>query len=437
MGNYIPNTDKEQAEMLKASGYSDFDDLFKSIPSDLRMKSELKLPAGKSEAEVARIVEDIASENKVFRHIYRGAGAYDHYIPAIVKSVTSKEEFLTAYTPYQAEISQGILQSIFEYQTAVCELTGMAVSNASVYDAGTAAAEAVSMCKDRKRRSVLVSETVNPHILSVIKTYCFGTDTELKIIPQKDGITDTEALEEILKCDETVAAVYIQQPNFYGIFEDVEKTARITHDAGAKLITGVNPIALGIIKSPAECGADIAVGDAQPLGIPLSFGGPYIGFMACTEKLMRNLPGRIVGETTDDNGERAFVLTLQAREQHIRREKAGSNICSNEALCALTAGVYIAALGADGLAKVALQCMSKAHYLKGRLSEAGFKPVYEKEFFHEFVTECPGDVQEVMKRLESEGILGGLPLEDNRILWCVTEKSSKEDLDKLVSVLSR
>ena len=437
MGDYIPNTDKEQAEMLKTAGYGSFEELFKCIPGELKMKSELNLPSGISESEVFRIMEETAAENKVFRHIYRGAGAYDHYIPAIVKSVTSKEEFVTAYTPYQAEISQGVLQSIFEYQTAICELTGMAVANASVYDGGTAAAEAVNMCRDRKRSKVLVSEAVNPHVLSVMKTYCFGTDTELEMLPAQNGVTDTAALEKMLVADETVASVYIQQPNFFGLFEDTEQIAEITHAGGAKLIEGVNPIALGIMKSPAECGADIAVGDAQPLGLPLSFGGPYIGFMACTEKLMRNLPGRIVGETRDHDGERAFVLTLQAREQHIRREKAGSNICSNEALCALTAGVYLAALGAEGLANVATQCMSKAHYLKERLSEAGFTPVYDGEFFHEFETECPGDAAEVMKKLEAEGILGGLPIDGNRILWCVTEKNTKDDMDRLVAVLSK
>ena len=353
MGTYIPNTEKEQTEMLKKSGYKDFDDLFKVIPDGLKLNRELNLPLGKSELEVSNIMEDLAGQNKVFHSIFRGAGAYDHYIPAIVKSVTSKEEFVTAYTPYQAEISQGILQSIFEYQTAICELTGMDVSNASVYDAGTAAAEAITMCKDRKRSTVLISEAANPYVRSVMETYCFGTDTPFKIIPEKDGKTDINTLKSLLADDETIAGVYVQQPNFFGLFENLEDIADIAHEAGAKLIAGVNPIALGIMKTPAECGADIAVGDAQPLGLPLGFGGPFIGFMACTSKLMRNLPGRIVGQTTDDKGNRAFVLTLQAREQHIRREKAGSNICSNEAHCALTAGVYLAALGADGLAEVA------------------------------------------------------------------------------------
>ena len=436
MGNYIPNTEEEQNEMLAAAGYKDFDDLFKTIPEELRLKSELKLDEGKCEAEVSRIMRDMAEENKVFRYIYRGAGAYDHYIPAVVRSIVSKEEFVTAYTPYQPEISQGVLQSIFEYQTGICELTGMAVSNASVYDGGTAAAEALNMCKDRKRTSVLISSLVNPHVRSVMETYCFGTDTAHKLVPEKDGQTDTDALKKLLEEDEGIACVYIQQPNFYGIFEDADKISEIVHAAGAKLIMGVNPIALGIMKSPGECGADVAVGDAQPLGMPLSFGGPYIGFMACTEKLMRNLPGRIVGQTEDDKGERAFVLTLQAREQHIRREKAGSNICSNEALCALTAGAYLAAMGASGLANAATQCMSKAHYLKDRLAEIGFKPVYDKEFFHEFVTGCPGDAKELMNKLEAEGILGGLPLEGNRILWCVTEKNTKEDMDRLAGLLS-
>lgn len=435
MGGFIPNTEKEQSEMLAAAGYRDFDDLFKVIPEDLRLKSELKLDPGKCESQVSRIMRDMADENRVYRHIFRGAGAYDHYIPSVVKSIVSKEEFVTAYTPYQPEISQGVLQSIFEYQTGICELTGMAVSNASVYDGGTAAAEAVNMCKDRKRNSVLISGLANPHVRSVMETYCFSTDTGNRLIPEKDGQTDTDVLKKLLEEDEGIACVYIQQPNFYGIFEDADKISEIVHAAGAKLIMGVNPIALGIMKSPGECGADVAVGDAQPLGMPLSFGGPYIGFMACTEKLMRNLPGRIVGQTEDDKGERAFVLTLQAREQHIRREKAGSNICSNEALCALTAGAYLAAMGASGLANAATQCMSKAHYLKDRLAEAGFNPVYDKEFFHEFVTDCPGDADEVMKKLETEGILGGLPLEGNRILWCVTEKNTKEDMDRLVELL--
>lgn len=435
MGTYIPNTEKEQTEMLKKSGYKDFDDLFKVIPDGLKLNRELNLPLGKSELEVSNIMEDLAGQNKVFHSIFRGAGAYDHYIPAIVKSVTSKEEFVTAYTPYQAEISQGILQSIFEYQTAICELTGMDVSNASVYDAGTAAAEAITMCKDRKRSTVLISEAANPYVRSVMETYCFGTDTPFKIIPEKDGKTDINTLKALLADDETIAGVYVQQPNFFGLFENLEDIADIAHEAGAKLISGVNPMALGIMKTPAECGADIAVGDAQPLGLALGFGGPFIGFMACTSKLMRNLPGRIVGQTTDDKGNRAFVLTLQAREQHIRREKAGSNICSNEAHCALTAGVYLAALGADGLAEVAKQCMSKAHYLKNKLSEAGFKPVYEGEFFHEFVTDCPEDAGSVLKKLKDHGILGGLPIEGNRILWCATEKNRKEDIDALCDLL--
>ncbi len=435
MGSYIPNTDNEQQQMLKASGYKDFDDLFKTIPSDLKLDRELELPEGRSELEVLSIMERTADKNKVFRHIFRGAGAYDHFIPSIVKSVVGKEEFITAYTPYQAEISQGILQSIFEYQTAICELTGMAVSNASVYDAGTAAAEAVNMCRDRKRSSALISSLTPPHIRSVMETYCFGTDTKHLEIPQKDGQTDTDELKKLLASDDSIACVYIQQPNFYGIFEDIDKIAEITHEAGARLITGVNPTALGIMKSPADSGADIAVGDAQPFGLPLSFGGPYIGFMACTEKLMRNLPGRIVGETTDNDGNRAFVLTLQAREQHIRREKAGSNICSNEALCALTAGVYLAAFGAKGLAEVALQCMSKAHYLKKGLEKIGFTGLYDKEFFHEFVTDCPGDALEITEYLETQGILGGLPIGENRILWCVTEKNTKADMDSLIKIL--
>ena len=435
MGTYIPNTEKEQSKMLEAAGYKDFEDLFSCIPEELIHKKELNLPEGKSEMQVLCEMEGLAEKNKVLRHVFRGAGAYNHYIPAIVKSVVSKEEFITAYTPYQAEISQGILQSIFEYQTDICELTGMDVANASVYDAGTAAAEAVNMCRDRKHSGCLVSEAVLPQVSGVIKTYCFAGDTPYQTIPLKDGVTDTEELEHLLSENSGTACVYIQNPNYFGLFEDVEKIAQITHEHGAKLVVGVNPISLGIVKTPGESGADIAVGDGQPLGLPLGFGGPYIGFMACRKELMRNLPGRIVGQTEDSEGHKAFVLTLQAREQHIRREKAGSNICSNEALCALTAGVYLAAMGADGLEKTALHCMSKAAYLKNALEKIGFSPVFDRPFFHEFVTECPADASLISAEMEQRGYLTGLPIDNNRLLWCATEKNTKDEIDGMITVL--
>ena len=347
MGSYVPSTQEQRQEMLQAIGLKAFKDLYKDVPESMYLDRPLDLPAGQSELEVSRALNAMARKNRVYDAILRGAGAYDHYIPSIVKYIPAKEEFLTAYTPYQAEMSQGVLQSIFEYQTEICELTGMDVSNASVYDGATAAAEACAMARDRKRRVSLVSGTAHPDVINTVRTYSYGTNDEVKIVPVKDGKTDLDALKEMLTPE--VSAVYVQQPNFYGLFEDAEAMAAPVHEAGALYILGVNPIALGIMKTPRDMGADIAVGEGQPLGLPLGYGGPYLGFMATTTKHMRKLPGRIVGETTDDAGNRAYVLSLQAREQHIRREKAGSNICSNEALCALTAGVYLAAMGPEGL----------------------------------------------------------------------------------------
>lgn len=434
MGSYIPINPSEREQMLQTIGLKAVDELFAQIPDAIKVK-QLQLPKGMSELEVGRYVSRMADKNIRFQTMFRGAGAYHHYIPSIVKSITGKEEFVTAYTPYQAEISQGILQSIFEYQTMICQLTGMDVSNASVYDGASAAAEAIAMCVERKRTKMLVSGAVHPMTLRTMQTYCFGSGIELSVVPEKDGVTDTEALKGML--DDTTAGFYMQQPNYYGLIEDAEALGTLVHEAGAKYVMGVNPISLGILKTPAECGADIAVGEGQPLGMSLAFGGPYLGFMAATSAMQRKLPGRIVGETTDVDGRRAFVLTLQAREQHIRREKATSNVCSNQALCAMTAAVYMAAMGPDGLRQVATQCLSKAHYAASKISEIpGFALRYQGEFFHEFVTECPGDVNVVMSALEKEGILGGYPV-DGGILWCVTEMNTKEEIDKLVEMLSR
>ena len=433
MASYIPSTQEERLEMLKAVGLRDYRDLYQDVPAEMLLNDgDLNIPNGLSELEVGRKVAAMAAKNRVFSTVLRGAGAYDHYIPSIVKYIPAKEEFLTAYTPYQAEMSQGILQSIFEYQTDICELTGMDVSNASVYDGATAAAEAVAMCRDRKRRVTLISGAAHPDTINTVRTYCYGTGDELVVVPAKDGKTDLEALQALLKAD--VASLYVQQPNFYGQFEDSEAIAQAVHEAGALFILGCNPIALGIMKTPRDQGADIAVGEAQPLGMPLSFGGPYLGFMATTAKLMRKLPGRIVGQTVDSKGERAFVLSLQAREQHIRREKASSNICSNQALCALTAGLYLAAMGPKGLAEAAKQSMSKAHYLARKLCRIpGVKMVYEGEYFHEFVTTLPR-AEEVLKALEAADILGGLVI-DGGVLWCATEKISREQLDRAVAVV--
>ena len=437
MGSYVPNTLQDQEEMLRSIGKSRMEELFETIPEKVRLNRELRLPSGLSEMEVTNKIRKIAEKNHVFKTIFRGAGAYRHYIPSIVRQITSKEEFVTAYTPYQAEISQGVLQSIFEFQTMICELTGMDVANASVYDGATAAAEAILMCAERKRRKAVVSETVHPQVIKTIKTYCNSLDIEVVTAPGRNGKTDLPSLENLV--DDTTACVLIQQPNYYGQLEDGEEIGAITGGCGAKYIMSCNPISLGILKTPAEYGADIAVGEGQPLGIPLSFGGPYLGFMASKEKMMRKLPGRIVGETKDGKGRRAFVLTLQAREQHIRREKASSNICSNQALCAMTAAVYLDAMGRKGLTQAATLSMSKAHYLANRLCELnGFKLVYPGEFFNEFVTTCPKDVDTISEALEQRGILGGYPLSgenQGHILWCATEVNTREEIDTLIAIL--
>ncbi len=433
MGAYIPSTAAEQRAMLDAVGVETFDDLFAAVPASMKVKA-LDLPSGKSELEVLDEMSLRAGKNHVFSTVFRGAGAYRHYIPAIVKSVTAKEEFLTAYTPYQAEISQGILQSIFEYQTMICALTGMQVSNASVYDGAAAAAEAVAMCTDRKRKKAIVSGAMHPMVIETIQTYCFGSHTEVVIVPTKDGATDLDALRAEL--DETTACVLASQPNYFGVIEDAAAIGEAAHTAGAKFVLSANPIAQAILKTAGACSADVAVGEGQPLGMPLGFGGPYLGFMTATEEMLRKLPGRIVGETTDAKGRRGFVLTLQAREQHIRREKASSNVCSNQALCALTAGAYLAAMGPQGMREVAEQCAAKAHYAASRLcSINGVQMVYSREFFHEFVTTCPIDPQVLMRALAKRDILGGLPLDDGAILWCVTERNTKAQIDALCAAV--
>ena len=433
MGSYIPSTREERLDMLHSIGMHSFDELYVDIPESLRLKDGLSLPVGLSEMEVARKMEEISEKNTRFSHIFRGAGSYQHYIPAIVKQVTSKEEFVTAYTPYQAEISQGLLQSIFEYQTMICELTGMDVSNASVYDGATAAAEAAAMCRDRKRGTVCVSASVDPKTLSVIRTYCFGSGAPLVILPEKDGLTDLESWNAM--DTSSIACLIIQTPNYHGLIEDGAAIANAVHNSGAKLIASCNPIALGLLETPGEFGADVAVGEGQPLGLPIGFGGPYLGFMASTKDMMRKLPGRIVGQTTDVDGKRAYVLTLQAREQHIRREKASSNICSNEALCAMTAAVYLSAMGSAGLEKVAASCMANARYLLDELTAPGFTRKYTGEFFHEFVTTCPCDAAVLSEKLVAHGYLSGLVTGQSEMLWCTTEMNTKSEIDSLIAVI--
>ncbi len=429
---YIPNTDKERKQMLEVVGLKNAGELFGVVPEALRVE-HLNLPAPKSELEVHRALREMAAKNTVYGSIFRGAGAYHHYIPSIVKSVTSKETFVSAYTPYQAEISQGVLQSIFEYQTMIAEITGMDASNASVYDGPSSAAEAMNMTRERNRNKVLVSAAVHPMAIEAIQTYFFGNGMEMELIPLIDGRTDMDALASMVSNE--IAGVLVQHPNYFGLLEDAEKAGELAHSVGAKYVMSVNPIANAILKTPREYGADVAIGEGQPLGIPLSFGGPYVGFMACTNAMLRRLPGRIVGETVDAEGNRAFVLTLQAREQHIRREKASSNICSNHALMAMAASVYMSAMGPQGLAEAAQQCYSKAHYAAQEITKIpGFSLKHKGDFFHEFVTTLPCPAEKVLAHLHEKDILGGLPVEGG-MLWAVTEMNSKAQIDALVHAL--
>ena len=433
MGSYVPGTLSERQQMLKAIGMEREDELYADVPAQMLLTEPLDLPSGLSEMEVRSRMEALAAENKVYKTVLRGAGAYDHYIPSIVKYIPAKEEFLTAYTPYQAEMSQGILQSIFEYQTMICQLTGMDVSNASVYDGATAAAEAAAMCRDRKRGVTLVSAAVHPDTVNTIRSYCYGSNTELRIVPCKDGKTDLEALKEMLTPD--VASLVLQQPNFYGLLEDARAIGEAVHAAKAMFILSCDPLSLAVLPTPKELGADVMVGEGQCLGLPMAWGGPYLGIMATTSKNIRKLPGRIVGETHDDAGNRAYVLSLQAREQHIRRERASSNICSNEALCALTAGLYMATMGPEGMKEAARQTTAKAHYLQAELCKLpGVTLKFDGAFYQEFVTVLPKR-ENVLAALDKAGILGGLPLGEKEILWCATEKNTRAELDRAVAIV--
>ncbi|HAO60419.1 MAG TPA: aminomethyl-transferring glycine dehydrogenase subunit GcvPA [Erysipelotrichaceae bacterium] len=432
MASYVVNT-KEQREKMLAEAGIDEQSFYASIPQDVKLQRPLNLPKGKSELEVLRHMKHLASLNTVYDVVLRGAGSESHFIPAVVRQLSAREEFVTAYTPYQAELSQGILQSIFEYQSSICAITGMDACNASVYDGASAVAEAVNMTGDRKRTVALLPKSIHPETLETVKTYTQWLPITVKEVEIKDGKVDVESLKSLLT-NET-ACIVLQQPNYFGILEDVEGLAKLAHEAGAKVIVSANPMTLGVLKTPREQGADIAVGEAQPLGLPMSFGGPYLGYMATTTDMVRRLPGRIVGQTLDLDGKRAFVLTLQAREQHIRREKASSSICSNQAHCALTAGMYLAAMGPQGLKDVATHCTSKAHYLFNQLATLGFTLRYDSSFFHEFVTDGPLPSIKVEEVLSNHGILSGLPLDETGILWCVTETSTKNDLDRVVSIL--
>jgi glycine dehydrogenase subunit 1 len=432
MGTYIPHTPKDQAEML-ASIAQTWDSLLSTIPVNVQLKRELNLPEGLSEFEVYQAMKAYACENVVFHTILRGAGAYDHYIPSVVRHLSAREEFVTAYTPYQSELSQGILQSIFEFQSMIASLTGMDAANASVYDGATAAAEAIAMSYERGRRTILLSSMLHPHTIEVIKTYTQEIDVIIKMIDTVDGRTSIEHLKSNL--DDSVCAVLVSHPNYYGILEDVKGIRDVITDSKVKYIVSVNPMTLGRLANPGTYGADIVVGEAQPFGLSLAFGGPYLGFMCTTDKYIRRLPGRIIGQTLDSRGNRAFTLTLQAREQHIRREKASSSICSNQAHCALTAAMYLSAVGPKGLKEVATQCANKAHALATKLESIGYKLAYHQPFFHEFVTKTPIETSLIESTLAQHGILSGLILDEHHMLWCVSETTSDAQLDVIVNLL--
>lgn len=436
MGSYVPSTQAQREQMLRAVGLENIMDLYRDVPEQMLLRKPLNIPDGMSELEASRAVSAMAAENRTYATVLRGAGAYDHYIPSIVKYIPAKEEFLTAYTPYQAEMSQGMLQGIFEWQTVICNLTGMDAANASVYDGATAAAESLLMLRDSKRKNkILYSAGLHPDVIGTVKTYghCHGLEL-VEIGLNENGITDIDCLKANL---EGSAGFIAAQPNYFGCIENMDEISTLVHGAKALLVSYVNPISLGAVKRPADYGADIAVGDAQPLGIPMCFGGPYAGFMAAGGKLIRNLPGRIVGETVDADGNRVFVLTLQAREQHIRREKASSNICSNQMLCAIMATMYACTMGPCGMKEVAEANIAKAHYLAQKLTELpGFKLRFNTPFFNEFVIDSEIPADEISTALKDAGIVSGLVLADGGMLWCATEMTTKEDIDYLIEMLN-
>lgn len=439
---YLPGTDNDLKIMLDRIGVPSVDALFKAVPADVRLQEALNLDTAKSEIDVRREVGAMANKNKSIDDLtcFLGAGSYDHYIPSTVKHIVSRSEFYTAYTPYQPEIAQGTLQSVWEYQSMMCMLTGMDVSNVSMYDGPTAAAEAAMLATGSQRRNkILVSEGVNPETRQVVEAYLESRDVEIGYVPlTEDGRTDASKLDELLGKD--IAGVIVANPNFYGIVEDLTEVTEKVHASKALLIMQVDPLSLGLLKTPGEIGADIVVGEGQSLGQNLNYGGPVLGFMNITDKLVRKAPGRIIGRSVDVDGNAAYVLTLQAREQHIRREKATSNICSDQTLNSIAAAVYLASMGPEGMKEVAVQSAQKAHYLAKKLEATGkFKLKFNAPFFKEFVMETELDVEKVNQELLKQGMLGPLNLDScglpGAVLFCVTENRSKEEMDKLVAAL--
>ena len=440
MHRYFPHTPAEIEEMLGTCGLSQLADLYSDVPSELKLKAPYKLPAEMGETEVREFFNCLGARNADIKACFAGGGFYDHYVPAAAASLISRSEFLTAYTPYQPEISQGTLQYIFEYQTMMARLTGLDISNASMYDGATATAEAMIMAvaSVRKRRRVLVSATLNPAVRGVVDTYARYHGIEIETIAECDGVTDMAHLAELLDRHADVAGVILPSPNYYGIIEDFTGVAEMVHARKALLIINCIAADLATLRTPGEWGADIACGDAQSLGIPLSFGGPYLGFLCATKALVRKMPGRIVGATTDSHGRGSFVLTLQAREQHIRRDKATSNICSNQGLMTLYVSIYMSLLGAAGLREVAYRGHQTATYLLDRLTATGkCRLKYpSKPFLNEFLLEMDCDVDAFIARaIEDAGILPGIKVGENGLLVAATEMQTREDADRMAALL--
>lgn len=438
---YFPHTEEDLQEMLKATGAKTVHDLFADVPEAARFKREYELPEALSETDLRLFFEQLTEPAYAQQLVcFAGAGCYDHYAPSVVQNLIQRSEFLTSYTPYQAEISQGTLHYIFEYQSMIAELTGMDIANASMYDGATATAEAAMMAwgNAKKANCVLMSETVDPKVRRVVETYAHFHGFPIKLVLATDGAIDRKALDKEL-AEGGVAGLIVQQPNYYGIVEDYTGIADALHEQKGIFVVNANPSDLAILKTPAEWGADVAVGEGQSLGIPMTFGGPGVGYMACTEKLMRKLPGRIVGQTLDNRGQRAFVLTLQAREQHIRRQKATSNICSNQSLMALYVTIYLSLMGKEGLREVAEMSYAGAHSLRDKLIATGkFKDTFPGQpFFNEFCVDYEGDLEALLDECTANGYLAGIQVGEKTLMLAVTEQRSTEEIDELVEIIQQ
>ncbi len=432
--SYVVTSEKEKKQMLEEIGISSIEELYKDIPPKVFLTEPLKLDEGKSEFEVLAEMRKIAQKNVIYDSTFRGAGSYRHLIPEVVKHLSSLSGFATSYTPYQAEISQGNLQSIFEYQSEICNLCDLEVSNSSIYDGASATCEALVMSLKRGKNKVLISKSIHPNYIDAIKAYAFARDITIEEIDIEDGLT---SLDNIKKKDlDSVSSIIVQSPNFYGLIENVESIAAFSKENKLECVEIVNPISLGLLKTPGEMGVELACGEAQPLGLDQGFGGPYLGFIAASNRFLRKIPGRIVGQTIDSNNKESYVLTLQAREQHIRREKATSSICSNQALSALRCAIYMAAMGKEGIKEVAKRSFNNAHYAIDQITSIdGFSRKWRGEFFHEFVIETEIDVDLINKALKENNIEGPYKLSKNEMLVCLTESLSRNDIDKFINIL--